>query len=105
MIKQEKEYIAWGLSRLAIRNIIVFFYAVMLFCIAALWQSLQIKEKEKDILNTLRVECERNARAEVMAVKEGERMRMEAYYRRVDSVRTEIEKLNYQARRIRLNRQ
>lgn len=71
MLQQEKEFKAWGLSNLAIRNIILFFFAVLLTIIAALcrvvvWiynDKLQAEAREiitKDqaakIINDLRLE-------------------------------------------------
>lgn len=71
MLRQEQEFAAWGLSRLAIRNIILFFFAILLVIIAALcrvcvWlyhdkleaerREAQGKDEAARMINTLRLE-------------------------------------------------
>lgn len=71
MLQQEKEFAAWGLSKLAVRNIIIFFFAILLTATAALtritvWLYQEAKAAERremdcrnqsaEIINRLRVE-------------------------------------------------
>lgn len=71
MLQQEKEFAAWGLSKLAVRNIIIFFFAVLLSIIGVLarvnlWlyqdkneaerREAQCKDEAAQLINTLRLE-------------------------------------------------
>ena len=48
MLQQEKEFAAWGLSRVAIRNIVVFFIIAELLAIGALSKIVLEQQKLRD---------------------------------------------------------
>lgn len=71
MLDQEKEYNAWGLSKIAVRNIVVFFLLSLMFTVTILWREnirlqderqsavlreIQCKEEAARIIDTLRKE-------------------------------------------------
>ena len=48
MLKQEQEFKAWGLTRLAVRNIVVFFLIVETLAIMALSKGVREQERKGD---------------------------------------------------------
>ena len=48
MLKQEQEFTAWGLSRLAVRNIVVFFILALFLTITVLWRQILVIQHQKD---------------------------------------------------------
>lgn len=100
MLQQEKEFSAWGLSKLAVRNIIIFFFAVLLTIIAALarisvWlyqevksaqlRETQCKDASAQTINALRVEQLEMLKT-TMAKQEEIEQGLQAAKRKIDKI-------------------
>jgi len=69
MLQQEREFTAWGLSRVAIRNIIVFFIIVELLAIVALVKIVMSQQELREADKKQLVEAERNGAAKIEQLK------------------------------------
>lgn len=61
MLKQEHEFNAWGLSKLAVRNIVVFFLLALILTITVLWREILVLRQEKDEATKREILCKEEA--------------------------------------------
>lgn len=61
MLDQEKEYSAWGLSKIAVRNIVVFFLLTLMFTATVLWrENIRLQEERQKAVQR-EVQCKEEA--------------------------------------------
>lgn len=69
MLKQEQEFKAWGLTRLAVRNIIVFFLIVETLAIVALSKVIIEQQKRNDDIQHVLVDTKERAANKIEQLK------------------------------------
>lgn len=69
MLKQEQEFKAWGLTRLAVRNIVVFFLIVETLAIMALSKVIIEQQRKNDDIQRVLVETKERAADKIEQLK------------------------------------
>lgn len=69
MLQQEKEFKAWGLTRLAVRNIVVFFVIVETLAIIALSKVIIEQQRKHDEVQRVLVDTKERAAEKIEQLK------------------------------------
>jgi len=69
-LEQEREFDAWGLSKLAVRNIVVFFIVALILAIMYLSATIRNKDAEKMKMQAELVMCKEDATKQVERLKD-----------------------------------
>ena len=96
MLPQIKEFEAWGLSKIAVRNIVVFFICCLIAAIGIMARVIHVLNAEKSEQYQKLVECKELVAVTVEKLKEEQLIRMDSFYRRQEITNNKLEKLNYQ---------
>lgn len=94
MLPQQKEFKAWGLSSLAIRNIVVFFICCLITAIAYLARVVQVQDTHNHVLNDKLVQCNQLLTNKVELLKDQQIAQMDTFYRRQELTNKKLQQIN-----------
>ena len=100
MLQQEKEFNAWGLSKIAIRNIVVFFICLLICACGVLGRvAIVLDQQRRDSDNRL-IKCKELATEAVAKFKDEQIQQMREFYLRQDTINQRLNSLQRKLKRL-----
>lgn len=100
MLKQEQEFKAWGLSKIAVRNIVVFFFCLLISIIGVLARAYVLKDTERRESDLRLLECKELATEAVEKFKNEQLEQMGLLLMRQDSLGKRLNQLTQRLKKL-----
>lgn len=100
MLQQEKEFNAWGLSKIAVRNIVVFFICLLIMACGVLVRVAVVLDNQRRDSDNRLIECKELAIEAVTKFKDEQLDMMRNFYLRQDTINNRLESLQRKLKRL-----